>query len=116
MASDFNIDAADPLVGLPGEPYNFSNTEHWLTKQYGQAIVVMDKIHDPYYLIDKCKRLYPIDELAPKYKNFLKEVTPRKKPFDYITDPVDVFEDLEDSQLSYFVEVDPNEKFESFKE
>lgn len=100
----------------PGEPYNFSNTEHWLQKQYGQAIVVMDMIHDPYYLIDKCKRLYPVDELAPKYKNLLKEVTPRKKPFDYIDDPVDVFEDLEDSQLSYFVEVDPNEKFESFKE
>lgn len=30
----------------PGEPYNFDNTEHWFFKQYGQAIVVMDNLHE----------------------------------------------------------------------
>lgn len=57
----------------PGEPYNFHKTEHWLCKQYGQAIVVLDKLHpeDSSYLIDKCRYLFPENELAPKYKKFL---------------------------------------------
>lgn len=64
----------------PGEEYNFSNTEHWLVKQYGQAIVVLDKIHDdPFYLLDRCKSLFPEYELAPKYRKFLADVNPVKK-------------------------------------
>lgn len=66
----------------PGEEYNFSNTEYWLCKQWGQAVVVMDQIHDPDYLIEKCRKLFPLDELAPKYKKFLADIVPRHKPFD----------------------------------
>ncbi len=56
----------------PGEPYNLSKTEHWLIKQYGQAIVVLDAISEnPTYLVDRCKELNPIHELSPKYKQFL---------------------------------------------
>lgn len=58
----------------PGEPYNFSKTEHWLVKQYGQAIVVLDKLHDPFYLIDKCKQIYPLRELSPKYRKYLADL------------------------------------------
>lgn len=72
----------------PGEPYNFSNTEHWLCKQYGQAIVVLDQLHDPFYLIEKCKELYPLDELGTKYKKFLASIAPRHKNFDYVSGPV----------------------------
>lgn len=66
----------------PGEPYNFSKTEHWLCKQYGPAIVVLDQLHDPYYLVEKCKEMFPLDELAPKYRRFLAEIEPKKQPFD----------------------------------
>lgn len=76
----------------PGEPYNFDNTEHWLMKQYGQAIVVIDKLHDPYYLIDKCKALFPEEDLAPKYKKFLAELDPRFKPFDFVDNVPDMDE------------------------
>ena len=69
----------------PGESYNFSNTEHWLVKQYGQAIVVLDKLHDDFYLVDRCKQLYPDDKLSPKYKRLLSELDP-KKPFDLTSD------------------------------
>lgn len=82
----------------PGEPYNFDNTEYWLCKQYGQAIVVLDQLHDPGYLIGKCKELYPLSELDPKYKKFLADIEPRKKPFDYVSDPVP-FEELEGDQM-----------------
>lgn len=71
----------------PGEEYNFSKTEHWLCKQYGQAIVVLDELHDdPFYLIEKCRQLYPVGELAPKYQKFLARLDP-KKPFDIISAP-----------------------------
>lgn len=72
----------------PGEPYNFSKTEHWLCKQYGQAIVVLDQLHDPEYLVERCRELYPLDELAPKYRRFLAQIEPRHKPFDEIQENV----------------------------
>lgn len=68
----------------PGEPYNFSKTEHWLCKQYGQAIVVLDQLHDPFYLIEKCRQLYPLDELGAKYKKFLADIEPKRKAFDLL--------------------------------
>lgn len=70
----------------PGEEYNFYNTEHWLCRQYGQAIVVLDELHDPFYLIEKCRRMFPIKELSPKYKNFLKSFDIHK-PFDPVFAP-----------------------------
>lgn len=70
----------------PGEEYNFSKTEHWLCKQYGQAIVVMDQVHDPNYLIERCMAMYPLNDLAPKYKNMLKSMDTRK-PFDPVAAP-----------------------------
>lgn len=84
----------------PGEPYNFDNTEHWLCKQYGQAIVVLDQLHDPDYLVEKCKEMFPLRELAPKYRKFLAEIEPRQKPFDYIIPSYPVpFEELTGDQL-----------------
>lgn len=76
----------------PGEEYNFRKTEYWLMKQYGQAIVVMDQLHDPDYLVQSCKRLFPVSELAPKYKKFLAEIEPRRNNYDVIS----CSEDLED--------------------
>lgn len=58
----------------PGEEYNFAKTEYWLIKQYGQAIRVLDIIYDPDYLIQRCRELYPFDDLAAKYRNVVKEV------------------------------------------
>lgn len=55
-----------------GEEYNFSSTEHWLIKQYGQAIRVLDIISDDGYLINRCRELYDIDDLSPKYKAVIK--------------------------------------------
>lgn len=82
----------------PGEPYNFSKTEHWLCKQYGQAIVVLDQLHDPEYLLERCRKLYPLEELAPKYRKFLAELEPKKKPFDIVDDktPWDTQEVMEE--------------------
>lgn len=68
----------------PGEEYNFRNTEHWLMKQYGQAIVVMYQIHDHDYLIESCKRLFPLSALAPKYKKYLADLEPRRIAFDIL--------------------------------
>lgn len=85
----------------PGEPYNFSKTEHWLCKQYGQAIVVLDQLHDPFYLVDRCKTLYPISELAPKYKKFLADVEPRKKPFEELHNEPDVEAIFEGVQTAF---------------
>lgn len=75
----------------PGEEYNFSKTEHWLCKQYGQAIVVLDQLHDAEYLVDRCRKLFPVDELAPKYKRYLSDLKPREPSFDILPD----FEDLD---------------------
>lgn len=73
----------------PGEPYNFSKTEHWLCKQYGAAIVVLDQLHDdPFYLVEKCKELFPLDELAPKYRKFLANIEPKQKPYDALPETV----------------------------
>lgn len=68
----------------PGEPYNFGKTEHWLFKQYGQAIVVLDKLHDPFYLVDKCKELFPLRDLAPKYKKYLAALEPKSSDFSIV--------------------------------
>lgn len=84
----------------PGEPYNFSKTEHWLCKQYGQAIVVLDQLHDPFYLIEKCKKLYPLAELDVKYKKFLAYVEPKQKNFNILPSSVAVpSEFLDDIEL-----------------
>ena len=56
------------------------NTEHWLCKQYGQAIVVLSQLEDSDYLVDKCQKLYPLEDLAPKYKRFLADIKPRTEP------------------------------------
>lgn len=82
----------------PGEPYNFSKTEHWLCKQYGQAIVVLDELHDPGYLVDKCRNLFPVSELAPKYKKFLVSLEPRPKSWDY-TDSAEDLDQIFGDQL-----------------
>lgn len=68
----------------PGEPYNFSNTEHWFFKQYSQAITVMSEIHDLFYITDRAKQLSPKRNLSPKYKKYLADLEPRHKLFDYI--------------------------------
>lgn len=74
----------------PGEEYNFRNTEHWLMKQYGQAIVVLDEINEnPHYLIDSCRRLFPVKELAPKYQEVLKLYGRAPKPYDIIDTNID---------------------------
>ena len=70
----------------PGEEYNISKTEHWLVKQYGQAIVVLDQLHDPFYLLDRCKSLFPVRDLAPKYRQLLLD-SRVEKPFDYVSAP-----------------------------
>lgn len=69
----------------PGEPYNFDNTERWILKQYGQALVVSQIIHDHEFLYDMANKLYPtLDELSPKYKKFLANLEIKHKPFDYL--------------------------------
>lgn len=64
----------------PGEEYNFSKTEYWMIKQYGQAIVVLSHLEDPEYLVEKCQKLYPLEDLAPKYKRYLTDIKPRTEP------------------------------------
>ena len=68
------------LWAKPGEEYNISKTEYWLCKQYGQAIVVLSQLEDPDYLVDKCRELYPVEDLAPKYKRYLADIKPRTEP------------------------------------
>lgn len=68
----------------PGEPYNFNNTVYWFLKQYGQVIVVMDQLHDPFYLTDTAKKLFPNWKLNPKYKKYLAELEPKHKHFEEI--------------------------------
>ena len=75
----------------PGEEYNLSRAEHWLCKQYGPTMVVLDQVHDPMYLIEKCKQMYPVKELPPKYQRLLKSLDAHKSfdpvqeltPFDF---------------------------------
>ena len=55
----------------PGTEYNFSNTEHWLLKQYGQALRVLDVIYGSDYLIKRYRSLYSEDELSPKYQRVI---------------------------------------------
>ena len=69
----------------PGEPYNFDNTEYWFFKQYGQAIAVMDQLHDPFYITDKAKALFPNYNLAPKYQRYLAQFD--LKPRDFVDEP-----------------------------
>ena len=98
------------LWSSPGQIYNLSNTEHWLVKQYGQAIVVLDSIHDPGYLIDRCKQLYPLSDLSPKYKQALNTFGFSPRPFDYIKDNSDIDSIFTPEQLSFdFVRGDHND-------
>lgn len=69
----------------PGEPYNFNNTEYWFFKQYGQAIVVMDQLHDIFYVTDTAKKLFPNWKLSPKYKKYLADLEPKKQNWDEIS-------------------------------
>lgn len=73
----------------PGEEYNFSNTEKWFFKQYGQAIRVMDILHDPFYITDKAKALYPKYSLSPKYQSYLAQFDVSNKNFNEIPNFVD---------------------------
>lgn len=73
----------------PGEPYNFRKTEYWLVKQYGQAVTVLSYIEDSDYLVQRCKELYPFDELAPKYKKAVKSILGLKRNEDSVNQVVD---------------------------
>lgn len=55
----------------PGDEYNFAKTEYWLVKQWGQAVRVLDEIFGSDYLIKKCRDLYPVDEMSPKYQRVI---------------------------------------------
>ncbi len=63
-----------PLWISPGEEYSFSKTCHWMIKQYGQAIVVLDYLGQLDEVRKSCKAIYPLEELAPKYKNLLTDL------------------------------------------
>ncbi len=55
----------------PGEEYNISKTEHWMFKQYGPAMAVLSHVYGPDYFAERCNKLYPLEELPPKYQTFL---------------------------------------------
>lgn len=61
------------LWSAPGEPYNFSKTEYWLVKQYGQAVVVFDIIRNSESLLEVCKKQFPLEKLAKKYQSLIYE-------------------------------------------
>lgn len=82
----------------PGEEYNISRSEHWLLKQYGPTMVILNELHDPYYLIDKAKRQFPVKELPPKYQRVLQSFD-IKKPFDPVPDEATPF-DFDWDQMS----------------
>lgn len=44
----------------------------------------MDNLHDPFYITNKAKQLYPNYSLSPKYKNFLHQIEPNSRSFEYI--------------------------------
>ena len=68
------------LWSNPGVEYNIAVSEHYLKKQWGQLMVVLDELHDdPFYLLDRVKQLYPVDQLAPKYKQLIAQFRPFKK-------------------------------------
>lgn len=55
----------------PGTEYNISKTEHWLLKQYGPAMRVLDIMYGSDYLIKRYRELYPECELNAKYQGIL---------------------------------------------
>lgn len=55
----------------PGEEYNFAKTEHWLLKQWGQAMRVLDVLYGSDYLIDRYRELYPVEDLSLKYQRVI---------------------------------------------
>ena len=55
----------------PGEPYNVSRAEHWLVKQYGPTMVVLDELYGADYIMKRCHDCFALDDLAPKYKTLL---------------------------------------------
>lgn len=75
----------------PGEEYNISHTEYWLFKQYGPVMSVLSQLHDPIYIYDKCKALYPVSELPPKYKSLLADLE-ANKPFGLTSDFAEALE------------------------
>ena len=81
----------------PGEEYNFSRTEYWLFKQYGAALSVMAELHDPLYVFDNARKLYPVDQLPPKYKKHLAMIT-KRKPFALTSEfreAIDIFKEVD---------------------
>lgn len=84
----------------PGEEYNLSRAEHWLCKQYGPTMVVLDQVHDPFYLIEKCKKMFPVKELPSKYQRLLKSLDVHK-PYELIQEPTpwDVWEQMQVDDL-----------------
>lgn len=67
----------------PGEPYNIHKSETWLKKQYGQLISTLSEIQDPGQLVKDCRELYPVADLAKKYRQILedyKRFQPQKPP------------------------------------
>lgn len=94
----------------PGDEYNFAKTEHWLLKQCGQAIRVMDLLYGKDYLMDRSRELYPVKELSKKYQAVIDAHRLRHSVED-IADSVwdsenvqlDLYEDLK-----YITEPDPN--------
>lgn len=67
----------------PGEPYNIHKSETWLKKQYGQLISTLSEIQDPGQLVKDCRELYPVADLAKKYRQILEDYNrsqPTKPP------------------------------------
>lgn len=62
----------------PGEEYNFSKTENWMIKQYGQVIQTFYKLHgslDP--LLSRCCTAH--EHLMPKYQAAIEKELLRRK-------------------------------------
>lgn len=64
----------------PGEVYNLSKTEYWMGKQYGQVIVTLAARNELDLFINRCKEEYPVEELSPKYKQYLGPISSENLP------------------------------------
>lgn len=87
----------------PGQEYNFANTEYWLFKQYGAALSVISELHDPYYVCQQARKLYPVSELPPKYKKFLADLDPRQPfaPTSAFAEAIDIFKEVDSHEEQY---------------
>lgn len=85
------------LWAAPGEEYNFANTEYWLFKQYGAALSVISELHDPYYVCQQARKLYPVSDLPPKYQKYLADLD-LNKPFAPtlgFAEAIDIFKEVD---------------------